>query len=137
MKPPPLRLCGLLLLFAHLPCAWGQASSGKISKIEIKHVGPAAVSDELIRANIRVKVGDDYLRTKLNDDVRNLYATGVFYNIRVAPPGVTPDGVILTYVVQGKPRLTEINFHGNKRFSDAKLRKKLSSEVGEPLDERK
>jgi outer membrane protein insertion porin family len=137
MKPPPLRLCGLLLLFAHLPCAWSQASAGKISKIEIKHVGPAAVSDELIRANIRVKVGDDYLRTKLDDDVRNLYATGLFYNIRVAPPEVTPDGVILTYVVQGKPRLTEINFHGNKRFSDAKLRKKLSSKVGEPLDERK
>jgi outer membrane protein insertion porin family len=50
---------------------------------------------------------------------------------------VTADGVILTYLVQGKPRLTEINFRGNKRFSDAKLRKKLASKVGEPLDERK
>ena len=137
MKPPPLRLCGLLLLFALFPSALGQPSSGKISKIEIKHVGPAAVSDELIRANIRVKVGDEYLRTKIDDDVRNLYATGLFYNIRVAPPETTPEGVVLTYVVQGKPRLTEINFHGNKRFSDSKLRKKLSSKVGEPLDERK
>src|SRR5438552_217959 len=137
MKPPPLRLCGLLLLFALLPSALGQPASGKISKIEIKHVGPAAVSDELIRANIRVKVGDEYLRTKIDDDVRNLYATGLFYNIRVAPPETTPEGVVLTYVVQGKPRLTEINFHGNKRFSDSKLRKKLSSKVGEPLDERK
>src|SRR6266478_4205398 len=125
MKPPPLRLCGLLLLFALLPSALGQPASGKISKIEIKHIGPAAVSDELIRANIRVKVGDPYLRAPIDEDVRNLYATGLFYNIRVAPD-VTPSGVVLTYVVQGKPRLTEISFRGNKRFSDAKLRKKLS-----------
>ena len=137
MKPPPLRLCGLVLFFALLTPARGQFSSAKISKIDIKHVGPASVSDEFIRANIRVKVGDPYLRAGIDDDVRNLYATGLFYNIRVAPPEVTPNGVVLTYVVQGKPRLTEIQFRGNKRFSDAKLRKKLSSKIGEPLDERK
>src|SRR6266481_2613229 len=136
MKPPPLRLWGLLLCFALVPSAWGQASSGIISKIEIKHVGPASVSDELIRANIRVKVGDNYFRAATDDDVRNLYSTGQFYNIRVVPD-LTPTGVVLTYVLQGKPRLTEINFHGNKRFSDSKLRKKLSSKTGEPLDERK
>jgi len=136
MKPPPFRLWGLLLCFALLPSAWGQASSGIISKIEIKHVGPASVSDELIRANIRVKVGDNYFRAATDDDVRNLYSTGQFYNIRVVPD-LTPTGVVLTYVLQGKPRLTEINFHGNKRFSDSKLRKKLSSKTGEPLDERK
>src|SRR6266849_9742699 len=136
MKPPPFRLWGLLLCFALLPSAWGQPSSGLISKIEIKHVGPASVSDELIRANIRVKVGDNYFRAATDDDVRNLYSTGQFYNIRVVPD-LTPTGVVLTYVLQGEPRLTEINFHGNKRFSDSKLRKKLSSKTGEPLDERK
>ncbi|MEY2466342.1 MAG: outer membrane protein insertion porin family, partial [Verrucomicrobiota bacterium] len=68
--------------------------------------------------------------------VRNLYGTGLFYNIRVGDE-LTPDGAVLTYVVQGKPRLTEIKFSGNKKFSDSKLRKKLTSKVGEPLDERK
>src|SRR6266566_1726392 len=125
MKLPAFRLWGLLLCFALAPSAWGQASSGIISKIEIKHVGPASVSDELIRANIRVKVGDNYFRAATDDDVRNLYSTGQFYNIRVVPD-LTPTGVVLTYV-----------FHGNKRFSDSKLRKKLSSKTGEPLDERK
>src|SRR2546422_1849269 len=156
MKPAPLRLwwraqrqgifsrCErrcfftllLLLFLVSVTPARAQLSSAKVSKIEIKHVGPASVSDELIRANIRVKLGDPYLRAAIDDDVRNLYATGLFYNIRVAED-VTPNGVVLSYVVQGKPRLTEITFHGNKRFSDAKLRKKLSSKVGEPLDERK
>src|SRR6266850_557957 len=136
MKPPALRLCGLCLFFALLFGTEAQTSPPKVSKIEIKHVGPASVSDELIRANIRVKVGDTYQRAATDDDVRNLYSTGQFYNIRVVPD-ITPNGVVLTYVLQGKPRLTEIHFHGNKRFSDSKLRKKLSSKTGEPLDERK
>ncbi len=131
-----LRFCGLFVLLALAQNARGQPSSLKISKIEIKHLGPAGVSDELIRANIRVKVGDPYLRTAVDDDVRNLYATGLFYNIRVADE-ITPEGVALTYVVQGNPRLTEIKFQGNSKFKDAKLRKKLSSKVAEPLDERK
>ena len=46
-------------------------------------------------------------------------------------------GVVLTYKVQGKPRLTDIKFQGNTKFKDAKLLKKISSKVGEPLDERK
>ena len=45
-----LRLCGLFLLFICLPAAWGQISSLKVYRIEIKHIGPQAVSDNFIRA---------------------------------------------------------------------------------------
>src|ERR1039457_1569765 len=130
-----LRLCGLMLIFACLPAARGQTSL-RVYKIVIKHAGPQEVSDDLIHSNIRVKPGDPYLRAVVDDDVRNLYTTGQFYNIRVTDE-ITSDGVILTYVVQGKPRLTEIKFEGNKKYNDAKLKKKLTSKVGEPLDERK
>ena len=47
------------------------------------------------------------------------------------------DGVVITYIVQAKPRLTDIKFHGNTKYSNGKLGKKLTSKVGEPLDERK
>lgn len=135
-----LRLCGLSLLSAWLPAAWGQlapsASAPKISKIEIKHIGPPAVSDEFLRANIRVKVGDPYLPAAVDEDVRNLYGTGFFYNIQTGFQD-TSDGIILTYAVQGNPRVTEIKFQGNSKYSNAKLGKKISSKVGEPLNERK
>lgn len=136
MKPPAPSLCRLLLFLVLAASALAQPPPGKVTKIEIKHVGPASVSDELIRANIRVKPGDVYQRAAVDEDVRNLYGTGLFYNIRVAED-VRPDGVILTYVLQGKPRLTEIHFQGNKKFGDNRLRKKLTSKLGEPLDERK
>lgn len=113
-----------------------QLSSPKVQRIEIKHIGPATVSDELIRSNIRVKPGDPYVRFSVDDDVKNLYGTGLFYNIRVAEENTT-DGVALTYLVQAKPRLTDIKFSGNKKYKDSKLQSKITSRVGDPLDERK
>ena len=108
-----------------------------IHKIIITNIGPATVSQSLIRANIRTKEGDPYVRQALDDDVRNLYSTGFFdYDIRIGEE-VTPDGVDVTFFVRGKPKLTAINFVGNKKFSTRKLSKKLTSKVGEPLDERK
>ena len=130
-----LRLCGVLLLLAFAPVAWAQVGS-KVAKVDIQHVGPASVGDELIRANIRVKPGDPYLPPAVDDDVRNLYGTGLFYTVRVSLSN-TPDGVVLTYVVQGNPRVTEIKFNGNKKFTDAKLRKVTTAKVGEPFNERK
>ncbi len=130
------RLCGLLLALTCLPSLWAQLGAPKVAKVEIKHVGPASVSDELIRANVRVKPGDPYLPAAVDEDVRNLYATGLFYNVRVSLTNAPP-GVILTYIVQGNPRLTEIRFVGNKRFKNAKLLKTISSKVGEPFNERK
>src|SRR5882762_7632021 len=71
-------------LFAFWPGpARVQFSAPKVTKVQIKHVGPAAVSDEFIRGNIRVKPGDPYLPPAMDDDVHNLYATGFFYDIRV------------------------------------------------------
>src|SRR5438046_4781388 len=83
----------IYLLFSHHASA--QLSAPKITKIEIRHVGPPAVSDELIRANIRVKVGDPYLPTAIDDDVRNLYGTGLFYNIKV-DRAINGDEAVLT-----------------------------------------
>ena len=135
MRIPFRRALAVLLL-----CLWanhGYAQTGlPIQKIEIKNVGPPAASDPLVRANIRVKEGDTYLKTSVDDDVRNLYATGYFYNIRVAIDNVD-NGIKLTYVLQGKPTLSEIRFEGNKKYSRKKLLKSVTSRVGEPLDERK
>ncbi|MFO1478402.1 MAG: outer membrane protein assembly factor BamA [Verrucomicrobiota bacterium] len=134
------RVLGFFLALLCLPTAQAQflpaSASLKVAKIEIKHVGPAQVSDDLIRANIRIKTGDVYRAMAVDDDIRNLYATGLFYNIRVTDE-TTAAGVVLTYLLQAKPKLTEIRFAGNTKFSDNKLKKKVTSKVGEPLDERK
>ena len=130
------RWSGFILIFCWL-LTTGYAQVGqKIQHIEVRHVGPAAASDSLIRANIRVKEGDTYTRTSVDDDVRSLYTTGFFYNIRVATEPSDQGGVNLIYVLQGKPIISEIRFEGNKEYSRKKLMKKVTSKVGDPLDER-
>lgn len=56
----------------------------KVVSITVSNVGPQSVSESLVRANIRIKEGDTFNRNSLDDDVRNLYVTGYFENIRVA-----------------------------------------------------
>lgn len=76
------------------------------------------------------------MRAAVDDDVRTLYATGQFYDIRVTDED-TPNGIVVTFILQGNPRLTSIKFEGNKKYKDSKLLKKVTSKVGEPLNERK
>jgi outer membrane protein insertion porin family len=131
-----LRVCGLLFLLTGLP-ALAQLGPLKVTKVEIRHVGPPAAGEAFILANIRVKVGDDYLPMAQDDDVRNLYATGQFYRIQVATER-SAEGVTVIYILQGKARLAApVKFQGNSKYSDSKLSKKLTSKVGQPLDEQK
>lgn len=108
----------------------------KVLKIEMVHIGPPAASETLIRSYIRVREGEVFSQTSVDDDIRNLYATGYFANIQVNQR-IEPGGVVLIYQLQGKPLLSHIRFSGNKKFKEKKLLTKVSSKVGQPMDERK
>jgi outer membrane protein insertion porin family len=129
-----LSLPGCVLAGSLLVHGQGVSPGLPVKKIEIRHVGPPAVSDDLIRANIRMKEGDTFTALGTQGDVRNLKSTGYFYNVRVA---TEPEdgGVKVVYQVTGKPVLTEILFEGNEKYSDKKLKKKVTAKIGEPLDE--
>ncbi len=132
------RCLAILLLAGFSLTAQAQRAlpNEKVAAVKIEHQGPQSVSDQLIRSHIRVKPGEPYTRVAVDDDIRELYSTGLFYNIRVAEES-TREGVVLTYIVHGNPRLTEITFEGNRKFSKEKLAKKATSKIGQPLSERK
>ena len=131
------RLFGIWLLLGCASTAWSQTTGPKIDRVDVKFVGPASVSEPFIRANIRLKAGNIYRPNNTEDDVHALYATGQFYNIRVTVDPAEDGGVILTYIVQARPRISEIKLEGNKKLTDSKLRKKITVKVGDPLDEQK
>lgn len=107
-----------------------------VGQIIITNIGPAKVSEALVRANIRVKEGDPYNRAAIDTDIRTLYATGYFENIQVREQ-LAGTQVNLIYYLEGKLTLTAIQFVGNKKYSTRKLQKQVSSKIGEPLDRRK
>jgi outer membrane protein insertion porin family len=133
------RLLGIWLLLGCAQVAWSQAAGPKIDRVDIKYVGPASVSEQFIRANIRLKAGGTYLpnSTQTQDDVHSLYGTGQFYNIRVSAGPQDDGGVVVTFIVQARLRITDIKITGNKKLSDSKLKKKITVKAGNPLDEQK
>ncbi len=126
------------MLLGCASAAWAQDALGpKIDRVDVKFVGPEAVSADYIRANIKLKPGAFYLPGSTQDDVHALYGTGQFYNIQVSVSQADDGGVVLTYIVQARPRITEIKLQGNNKLTDSKVRKKITVKVGEPLDEQK
>jgi outer membrane protein insertion porin family len=133
-----IRPLGVSVLLGCASAAWAQDTVGpKIDRVDIKFVGPAAVSEDFIRANLKLKSGTAYIPGITQDDVHTLYATGQFYNIRVSVDQADDGGVILTYIVQARPRITEIKVVGNNDLTYNKVKKKITVTVGEPLDEQK
>jgi outer membrane protein insertion porin family len=125
------------MLLGCATAAWAQSTGPKIDRVDIKFVGPASVSEDFIRSNIKLKTGATYLPGLTQDDVHLLYGTGQFYNIRVSVTQADDGGVVLTYLIQARPRITAIKIEGNDKVSESKLKKKITVKVGEPLDEQK
>jgi outer membrane protein insertion porin family len=139
LKRKKLLAFGCLLWLAlsgFSTAALAQVPPFKVARITITNIGPSAVSESLVRANIRVREGDTYNRLSIDDDVRNLYATGYFLNIRVAEERID-DGLALLYLLQGRPKITDLLYVGNRKYSKEKIAKKVTSKIGEPMDERK
>jgi outer membrane protein insertion porin family len=131
----------LALLFWIVVAAWpspllAQLGETRVGSVMIRHVGPPAVSDEFIRENIRMKAGDVFSRPAVDEDVKTLWNTGYFFKVQSDVQNGT-NGVVLTYIVQGKPILAELKVVGNKKMSLKKIMKKITSKVNQPLDERK
>jgi outer membrane protein insertion porin family len=132
-----IKPLGVSLVLGCAAAALAQSAGPKIDRVDVRYVGPASVSEEFVRSNLRLKPGTTYQPLLTQDDVHSLYATGQFYNIRVQVDQADDGGVVLTYIVQVRPRITEIRFEGNKKLRDSKLKKKVTFKVGEPLDEQK
>ena len=132
-----IRPLGVSLVLGCATVAMGQSAGPKIDRVDVKFVGPSSISEDFIRANIKLKSGVTYIPGLTQDDVHSLYGTGQFYNIKVSVEQAADGGVVLTYIVQARPRITEIKLEGNKKLSDNKLKKKITAKVGDALDEQK
>ena len=54
--------------------------------IDVQYSGPATASKEAILAHMRTAVGQPYSDTVVEEDIRNLYKTGIVQNVREGEP---------------------------------------------------
>ena len=89
-----IKPLGISMVLGCATVALAQSMGPKIDRVEVKFVGPASVSEEFVRANIRLKNGATYQPGLTEDDVHLLYGTGQFYNIRVQVDQADDGGVV-------------------------------------------
>jgi outer membrane protein insertion porin family len=111
-----------------------QAFGPIVKEIEIVYVGPKSVQRSVILANMRTTVGQPYSPASVEEDVRNLYATGFFTNLRISDEPLA-DGVKVVVIVQPKPLVKEIVIKGAEKIKEARVRKEVSIKLGDPLSE--
>ncbi len=111
------------------------ASQGPLVKeIDVEFAGAKSVDKAVILSNMRTTVGQPYSPMAIQEDVRNLYATGLFVNLRIFDEPLA-DGVKVVVIVEPKPIVREIVVAGAQRIKEGAIRKKIKSKVGEPLSE--
>src|SRR5438067_6694160 len=54
-----------------------------VRSIDVQYSGPATISRARVLAQMRTKVGLPYSDTVADDDIRGLYNTGQFQNVRI------------------------------------------------------
>jgi outer membrane protein insertion porin family len=101
-----------------------------VREIEVRFSGPKTTNESIVLANMRTKVGEPFTQANSDDDVRALYATGYFSNVRILQERLT-DGLKVIVVVMGKSKLKEVLFEGNKKFNASRLTKEAKYKEGE------
>jgi outer membrane protein insertion porin family len=105
-----------------------------VREINIEYIGPKTVAKSVILSNMRTTVGGAYTASAVEEDVRNLYATGFFTNLAIKDEPLG-DGVRVNVVVQPKPLVKEIVIRGAVKIKESRLKKEIKSKIGEPLSE--
>ena len=102
-----------------------------VNSIDIK--GLKRIEETAIKSKISQKVGEPISQEKVNEDIKTIFKMGYFEDVRA---DIEPfeGGIKLIYVLKEKPTIVRIEFQGNKKFDDAKLKEKLGITTGSIAD---
>lgn len=134
MKSTLFSLALITFLLPSLSIQAQAPASPIVKQIEVQYAGPSTVSKERILANMRTAVGKPYSEQAVEEDIRNIYATGNITNVRIFGEPIR-DGVKVMVVVQTKATVGEVLINGVTQLKVAKLRKDLSTKPGGALNE--
>ncbi len=119
---------GLVPAFAQQPAA------PIVRSIQVQYAGGASIAKEKILANMQTRVGRPYDERTVEEDIRNLYATGNITNVRIFGEPEA-DGVKVIVVVQAKAQVTEVILNGVEKVKQGRIRKEISIKPGDTLNE--
>lgn len=110
---------------------------GKIIRsIRIQFLGAAAVDENRILANMKLREGLPFSSEDQQEDIINLRERRIVEFVDIVPL-VQGETVDITVTVMATGMLGAISFEGNTRFDERELSREVKAELNQPLDEEK
>jgi outer membrane protein insertion porin family len=115
----------------------GVAAAPKEKILGIRVVGYQTVSPDTIAHYLGVKVGDPYDPDRIRENFQTLWDVGLLENVSIEAES-SAGGITLIVTIEERPTIKEVDFTGNKKFSNTQLKDhlkeaKLEIRVGAPL----
>lgn len=104
----------------------------KVLRIDVR--GNRVISTSTILNNMKVRPGIELSQQMTNEDVKRLYGTGFFQDVRIDVEEMA-EGVHLIVTVDEKPIVRRIVIEGNKVLKEQDVRKELGLIEGQVLNE--
>jgi len=106
----------------------------KIAKIKIQ--GNRKIESAAIIAQIKSKVGNNFFEAEIAADIKAIFKMGFFLDV-TAEATSTPEGKVITFIVQEKGLISEIRINGNKALSKDDIQEVLTIKTRQILDQEK
>jgi outer membrane protein insertion porin family len=132
---PRRSLRTLALVAAGLLGSLLPAPGAPVEAVRVDNQGPGPMDQEFIRSHIHTEEGREFERSALVQDIRNLERTGRFANVTARVDPGTGDGVVVTYTVTLRPRLTRLRIEGAREVRASRVRGLLELQLGEYVDQ--
>lgn len=129
--------CRYYLSVAILLCLFFvQASAEEIGSISFEQKESFKFPEEMLSYNLQSSQGEKFDQKILDEDIKRLYSTGNFQDV-VAETEKSDDGKInIILKIIPKPRIKDIIFKGNKKYSNEKLKDQVTLEKNAPLNDK-
>ena len=124
------------LLFSVAAVAVSQLNAVQVESLEIIQEGENRIPQELLILSMRLRAGSEYSREYLDQDIKNLYATGkvsdVVANVKMLENGKAA----IKLQVKPAPVITVMKIEGNVKFETKEIQNLLTVNEGERLSSR-
>lgn len=112
-------------------------SAASITELNFSQKSSIKIPYEQLLLHIQQRTGASYDPKMVNEDIKRLYKTGIFQDVKAETVTQKDGSISLTYVLTAKPRVRKVKFQGNAKYNNHDLYKEVTVVEGLALDDAK
>ena len=110
------------------------AGGAPLRDVRVAPIGPVPVNAEQVLAQVSARVGQELDRSAISEDIRALQKSGA-YSYAEARLEASADGPVLTFHVQGKPKIRRLTVTGADYVGNKKVKNLMEVGSGDRADD--